>query len=318
MYTLRFPFRLPPGQEITPTDKSIITGNLEFSLKREDRFYILTIGGFPSEDDAKKYIDSIWAGLLLHLGLSPHAEFQTQKVAYTEDPHQAARRLLERFGLQRSTVDGVIDGGMPAVYPTDKHLLTTTMGLATVGVTTPAMKVLEILSEGASYSRSSELIADDKLRLALELYGAYYWESNSNTRFLTLVMALEALAPRETRPAPVIRLIKKWQSELEEQIEKTDSTQKKDLESLESLRGGVERLKEESIKSSIRNFVQTTLQLHGIEADQTAKKVGEIYDLRSILLHEGKLEPSKLGRATTDAADIVKRVLLRACFIQDT
>ena len=41
MYTLRFPFTLPPGQAIHVTEKSAANGNLNLTLTKEDRLYEL-------------------------------------------------------------------------------------------------------------------------------------------------------------------------------------------------------------------------------------------------------------------------------------
>ncbi len=64
MYTLRYPFGLPPGQEIAVTEESTSVGDLSFALKRQDRFYVLTISGLPSEEEGKRYINNVWAGLM--------------------------------------------------------------------------------------------------------------------------------------------------------------------------------------------------------------------------------------------------------------
>lgn len=94
MYTLRFPFSLPPGREIRVTQASGVLDGLTFSLKKQDRFYVFTINGFPTEDTDKRYINNVWSGLmwvLLRRGLPPDAVFEPAKVVYTDDPYQAAR-----------------------------------------------------------------------------------------------------------------------------------------------------------------------------------------------------------------------------------
>jgi len=74
----------------------------------------------------------------------------------------------------------------------------------------------------------------------------------------------------------------------------------------------------DSIKQQIRRLVLTTLQDNGDQdAENVSKTVGELCDLRSILLHKGKLESEKLIKATDDAKTIVKRVLL-ARFVRQT
>jgi len=111
MYTLRFPFSLPPGQEIALTERSGELGSLGFSFKRQDRFYVFTFNGFPTEESAKGFIRKAWAGLmwlLLHRGLAPDVIFEPSGIVYSEDPLQAARNLgfkdpvdgLKTFGAE--------------------------------------------------------------------------------------------------------------------------------------------------------------------------------------------------------------------------
>jgi hypothetical protein len=317
MYTLRFPFRLPPGQEIAVNEEVIELGDLKFSLERNNRLYILTVDGFPSENEANHYINNVWAGLmwvLLQYGLSPDAELKTQKVKYVEDlstdPHQASENLKKVLGFQsEAPVDCLINGARPAVYLSKKNIATITGGEPTVVVTTPAETVLKIIGEGASFQRSDEVIEDKKLGVALELYGAYFTESTANARFLTLVMALEALAVGVRKTRLVLDLIEKWKIELEKLL-KTVGPDTDDASSLEALRSELLFRKEDSIRRRIRSFVLKTLRDHGDkDAEEIAEKAVEIYNLRSKLLHEGWVEPQKLSEATSDTESIVKRIL---------
>jgi hypothetical protein len=214
MYTLRFPFTLPPGQEISVSNKADSElGDLKFSLERDAQLYILTVEGFPSEDEARHYFNNVWAGLmwvLLQLKLSPSAELDLQKVIYAKDPYQAAKNLEKKMGIQyKGPIDGIIEGAFPAVYPAGKNFRISRVWAPTVVITNKAEDVLRVVNEGASFQKSGEVIEDKKLRVALELYGAYYTEFTSNAKFLTLVVALEALAIGVRKTKLIIDLIKK-------------------------------------------------------------------------------------------------------------
>lgn len=319
MYTLRFPFTLPPSMEIGVTEENGELDDLTFSLKKQDRFYVFTINGFHTEEAAKSYINNVWAGLmwlLLHRGLTPDAVWEPQKVTYAEDPYQAAENLSKSFGLQiEGVVDGLIDGALPAVYPTDKQLRTITGGEVTAHVTTPAQHVLKFVREGIAFPESSKVIDDAKLRVALELYGAHFTELSANARFLTLVMALEALSPSTLRTKLVLGLLDKWKTEVEE-LQKTVGPESDEAPSLEALSRELLFRKEDSIRRKIRTLVFTTLHANGDEdAAAMAGKAVQVYDLRGTLVHEGKLGSQVLNQATSDAKDIVERVL-RAQFVQ--
>jgi len=78
MYTLRFPFTLPPGREIAVTPVSDDLDGLTLLLNKRDSFYVFTISGFPTEEAAKRFINDVWAGLmwlLVHRELPPNAVF---------------------------------------------------------------------------------------------------------------------------------------------------------------------------------------------------------------------------------------------------
>jgi hypothetical protein len=278
MYTLRFPFSLPPGREIGVTEKSGELDGLTFSLKKQDRFYVFTIDGFPTEEAAKRYINKVWAGLmwvLLHRGLAPDAVFEPGKVVYSEDPYQAARNL----GF-KDPVDGFIDGAWPAVYPTEKRIHTETAGQISPLQTYSAGDVLDYFREGAAFPASADVINDAKLRVALELWGAHFTELSANARFLTLVMALEAVATGTPRTQLVLSLLDKWKMEIEE-LQKTVGPDSEDAVSLEALGRELLFRKEDSIRRQIRTVVLTTLQANGDEdAAETAKEAVRLYDIR--------------------------------------
>ena len=311
MYTLRFPFSLPASREIGVTEVSGELDGLTFSLKKQDRFYVFTINGFPTEDTAKRYINNVWAGLmwvLLHRGLPPDAVFEPGKVAYAKDPYQAAKN----YGFE-GPVDGFIDGGQPAVYPTEKRIRTETAGQITPLQTYWAGDVLNFFREGVAFPESAEVIDDVKLRLALELWGAHFTELSANARFLTLVMALGTLAPRTLRTQLVLRLLEKWKNELKE-LQKTVGPDSEDAVSLKALSGLFGE--KESHRRKIGTLVRTTLEANGDEdAAAMAAKAVEVYDHRGTLVHEGKLESQVLSQATSDAKIVVERVL-RVRFLQ--
>lgn len=101
------------------------TGELEgltFTLKQQDWWYILTISGFPSKEDAEACRNNVWSGfmwVLLDRGLAPSFDWEIQKIIYAEDPIDAAKNLSKTFGLEiEGPVHGIRDPDKPAVYST--------------------------------------------------------------------------------------------------------------------------------------------------------------------------------------------------------
>ncbi|MDH4087739.1 MAG: HEPN domain-containing protein [Nitrospira sp.] len=273
----------------------------------------MTVQGFPSEQEGRDYLSRVWAGLmwlLLSRELSTTSALEPQPVAYAEDPNKAAENLSKSFGLPiDGPVDGLIDGSRPAVYPTSKRLRTITGGEVSVKITTPRASVLAALAEGSSFPRSAQLIRDDKLRVAFELYGAYFTESSSNARFLTLVMSLEALAIGTARPTLVLELLDGWKKQVE-QIMSEGQLSTDEVASLESLNRELLFRREDSIRRQIFNLVLSTFQsANDTDAEKLAHRAKSLYDLRSKLVHEGKLPEKTLTMAVSDAKALVQRLL---------
>lgn len=313
MFTLKFPFRLPQNQGIDEVEATKEADGLTFSLVGRRPYCILTISGFQSAENASKYTSKVWAGLmwnLLERGLAPSANMNPQEVTYADDPMKAAENLSLSFGAPiAGPVDGLIDGASPAVYETSKKMRTITGGDATITVTSNSSNVLEKLVEGATFTLSGELISDDKLKVALELYGAFFTESSGNARFLTLIMALEALTTGEARPRIIQNLFNGWETHAQALIS-DESVDAEDKEALNAIVKEMLHKKEDSLRSQIRRLVKTCLMKSGApDAVEASRKALELYDLRSTLVHTGHLPAESLATALAEAKDIVYRVL---------
>jgi hypothetical protein len=176
--------------------------------------------------------------MLLHRGLPPDAVFEPGKVVYPDDPYQAARN----YGC-KEPIDALLDGGQPAIYPTEKRICIETAGQITPLQTYEVGDVRNFFREGIAFPENAEVINDVKLRVALELWGESFTAVSANAKFLTLVMALEALATGTPRPQLVLDLQKKWKKEVEE-LQKTVSSDSADAVSLEALKNALQSRRE--------------------------------------------------------------------------
>lgn len=258
-------------------------------------------------------LTGLWSGLkwvLLNANLAPSAAVELSKVVYCEDPIAAAANLSRSFKANiEGPIDGLIDGSRPVVFPTDKKLRILTMGDTTITVGTPAVRVFQLLDEHSSFPAPEKPLGDSKLQVALELYSAYFSESSQNARFLTLVMALEALSSPIKRPESVLLLLKKWSGEVENAKSQLTGDDER-LSALDSLSRELLFKQESSIRSQIRTLVFDALNSDGhADALETAKSAVKIYDHRSTLVHDGSLDLKVLSAATSDAKIIVERVL---------
>lgn len=127
-HTLRFPFRLPPGQQIADLaapDHRVVDG-LNWTLDQKGAFYVLEVTGLASESACQEYVHQLWSGfnwLLLKRGVAAEASLKFDKVVYAPDPEEAARNLEKSFGLRnKRPVHGLVNDNMPAAYPSNKNI----------------------------------------------------------------------------------------------------------------------------------------------------------------------------------------------------
>jgi hypothetical protein len=313
-YTLRFPIQLASALDISDFPDGIERelGNLKFSVKQQNQYHVIKVEGFTSEEAAKEYINILWAGLmwvLLNIHISFRAERKFDEVIYNDDPIQTAMNFSKVFGSKFERVDGVIDGGFPYVYPSSQKISVFTVNPATAIVTTPFELFFNIFLEGITPPASSNISQEANLRLALELYAAHFYEQSQNARFLTLVMALEVLTTKSRKHTVALELIKEWHADLLKQREQFD-VKSDEYEALEALEREIIFRQDASLRSQIRTLVRTTLdKAHYPDSLVWAKRAAEIYDSRSTLVHEGRLETSKLEKVLENAEKLVEMVL---------
>jgi hypothetical protein len=154
---------------------------------------------------------------------------------------------------------------------------------------------------------ATQLSRDQKLATALELYGAYFTESSGRARFLTLIMAIEALTAPTKKSKIALDLLARWKVETRLMIESIADCDA-DLASLEALERELFFRQDDSIGIQIRKVVECELQGDSDVAEQV-REVKRLYNLRSTLVHNGFLEASILDLATTSAKILVHRVL---------
>lgn len=311
MYTARIPFRTPPATRIAEQDAAIEVAGLRYALTWDGYYYVLTATGFPAEADAKKFLvqaQASFAWLLLEKGVAAEADLEPQEIRYFDDPAEAAANIGKSFGGRRwERVDTIIQGSQSAVYPSEKEVRVATALPGNVYTSIPTAHALEVLAQGAGREDSHRVAEDKKLAVALALYGAYFTEQSAKARFLTLVMALEALALATLKAPLVLELMGRWQDEVSA-LKADKSRTLEELASLEALEREFLFRREDSIRSQIRRLVLETLNPAG-DAEQSAREALRLYDIRSRLVHEGTLDHRELDQATRRTKELVHRVL---------
>lgn len=318
-YTLRFPFRLAPGQQFSNLDETYVFehSNLVLKLGKQNGLYFLSVGTFPNEEAGRAFIPKLWAGLMwtmLHQGLSPEANLSPQEIKYCEDPWEAARNLSKSWGLKVEKLDGILDGSIPAIYGSDKVVKVLTVQQASLLLGFPPDKTVTFLGEVLALPHPENVLEDQKLKVALDLYNAFFRETSANARFLTLNMALEALAPSEPKHPCAIEAIDRWIGDLK-RLQEGVQLDSDEWHSYNSLIHEVGFRKEKSIRSSIRSLIYSVLHPLEPDAEALSGQAVRLYDIRSRLVHDGHVSGEDLGQAVTEIRKIAVRVL-KARFLQ--
>ena len=311
MYTVRTPFRVPTKTRISSDEFATSDGRLSWSIKSNDPYHILTVDGFLSEQEATTFVERLPAALahlLLERGIVADAALRPRAITYFPDPVAAAENFSQSFGVTfDAPLDGLIDGSAVAIYPSEKRLRIITGGFGSVYSTMPAQHALEIVLAGANFAGALRLNSDPKLSTALELYGAYFTEHSARARFLTLIMALEALTMPTKKSKIALDLLSRWRVETRSIIQSIAGYDA-DVASLEALERELLFRQEDSIGIQIRKVVDYELRSDSDVTEQV-REAKRLYNLRSTLVHEGFLDASILVNATSSAKTLVHRVL---------
>ncbi len=314
MYTLRFPFLLTNNTAINNLESPITREfkGLTITLEFNKPYYLLIIKGFKSESAAKAYKNNLsiglnWTTLNCNLGFEDESEFD--EVYFPPDPFKTAEVWKTQFGLDKGQrIDCIINGNLPSVYPTKSVIGIMTGGNVSAIIGKNPDSILENLLEGLSISLSIENI-DVKLKIAIDIYNGHFFEQSNQARFLSLIMALESIAPHNHKHQIAQKLIDSWIKDLNQKIAMLEKNSE-EYHSLESLQKEINFRREASLRSQIRSLVLDTLNEDNNHlAAEYAKKAVKSYDIRSILVHDGIIDTKILEEALTDTKEIVLLVL---------
>lgn len=154
--------------------------------------------------------------------------------------------------------------------------------------------------EGIKSALSESPSLSDKEKLSFDLYSASFFEESARARFLTLVIAIEALLEPPERMNEVRSLV----SDLIAKVEDSDLPKAE----IDSLRGSLERLRTDSIGRTGRNMTRRLLGTKSYSEREAPKFFQYCYSLRSKLVHEGRIDDENLnlGELTNFVGDLLE------------
>ena len=148
----------------------------------------------------------------------------------------------------------------------------------------------------------------DKLRTALELYGSHFYERQARTRFLLLVIALEALAIPTLKHQVALDLLAKWQDDLSNEQKRHDKSTA-EYAALDALARDLLYRREDSIRSQIRDLFRSVVGPVDGNSTDLPRRALKIYDTRSRLVHDGSIPANDLAAAEAEARGLLELVL---------
>lgn len=315
-YSVRLPFTLSPGRTLKLADGSRfeLLGHLcEISL--ENNQYTLTIGGFDSDDEASIFLlktcsGLIWFGLKSSVGVKFSPD-RTQPHLFPKPKPIAEGSMISHIASKKGwpEYDGHYDADKTIVIPDHKRLIVFGADPVSVRLDTPVSILSSAMLEGMGEGRPELVVCNSKLRLACEVYLSSHFESTPAASFLSRITTLEILIKDDPASERVRRLVEKFIDEA-----KAAKKGEKDVavrRELESLKGGLSRLRYQSIKSRIRTLIEETLRTEPdiAEPAKVSKEVSRLYDLRSNLVHTGKADKAAIREGNNRLNEVVPRVL---------
>ncbi len=142
----------------------------------------------------------------------------------------------------------------------------------------------QVFQEAFRSALASKPNISTKERIAYVLFNASFFQITAESRFLLLVMAIEALIEPEKRSDEAVAHVKSL----------IDATKAANIQAHEkdSMQGALQWLFHESIKQAGKRFVRTRLGTRKYEERSASAFFSHVYDMRSNLVHGNLPYPS--------------------------
>lgn len=317
-YVASIPFTVAPGCALNTPATPIIHTVVDSTLKLEKlhHLYSLTFGPYATPQEAEGGLISVAAALLwtsLSQGVGIQYAKESREPTFLQEPSPIVES--GSMGFMRKSpgweaTDGHYEAEYSTVRPDHKRLVRWEMGRATITVGVDAHKFICCLGDALKFPNLRAVAANEKLKLAIELYAGHRFELGANAQFIALVTTLEALLPDMVVSQSTEDALKNAAEAVRAaRDQKTRGTQ--EWADVDRLLLRVGKLKRESIGMSLRQFVGAAVarnpDLGNVPAIATSLR--EAYSTRSRLLHDGIAESQTIAASLTFLRDFVPRLL---------
>lgn len=310
IYSLYIPFNINPGIEILNlTDgscQSRILGH-DFLIKKiADNLHTLTISPFNTTEEARNFLPKSFS-YLYWLSLKHGVGLTFPKYLKDDSLEKPVDSSLKSF-FEKMRLNVEITGDNTNTVEVQDDAIERGRGYDSVSVSKGID--LEYSKESFEFASPEKVFTQENLTLAIELYSNYHFETTDNARFITLVTVLEALIPVSevnefTQDS--INLLRKSLKEMQNKYSSEDA-EWKDLERLFSR---VTTLKNESIGNGMKIYISEIIKEHKElgDSEEISRKLKEIYNYRSKLLHNGKINEEDLKESLQFLIQFIPKLL---------
>jgi hypothetical protein len=180
-------------------------------------------------------------------------------------------------------------------------------GTGSVLLTMPLGHFITTLQEGLNLPAPEALASDDRLVLAIDVYGSSQHENSSRAKLVTLVTALEALVDRERASEEVILHVDRILEFLRNQRKGAHLAGPQ--HELDRLQSRIGNLKKEGFRERLARLVVEEAGALREDPSTLVDKMNEAYDTRSRLLHDGIANQVAIQRSASWLNQAVPTIL---------
>lgn len=255
--------------------KLVVNGAEKIS---EGTSFVILSGGYKDSDDALKEGCIVKESLLCYAAKNRLGIDLGRDIASTFLADSVKQRIFEEHGVRM--IDDV--HGL-CVYEEDYP----TSYFSTKGLILVNPRDMAYFTEELNRIVETPRVVTEKVKLSMELLTFSYFEKSERSRFLTLVLAVEALLQPEERPKNVQLLV----DSLKEQ---TNSSNISDADR-KSIVGSLNWLYKDSISKSLKKMADKHLSGSEYGGMPARKFISKCYDARSQLVHTGAVTDQKIS-----------------------
>jgi hypothetical protein len=318
-YVAYLPFVLAPGSTITPLDSPATRayGPATVTIEKLQHHYAISCGPFESPATATAELERLrasllWLSLIRGVGLQ-YPRGVTMPEAYAEPQAISEGSLIAGVAHAAGweAIDGHYDADKALVRPEHNRLIRWESGQASANLGLSPANIFAYLEEARSLGSISNVVADDKLRLAIELHAACRFEISDNARLLTLVTVLEVLLPEEEVDA-CTQLALQHARKAAKTYRDSFAKNSREWREVDLVLSRIAPVKYAAIGTTLRAYVRAVVDRNpGLgDAALVAAGVTAAYHTRSTLVHSGRADATTFSQDLSFLQDFVPRLLM--------